>query len=793
MYDGDLDNAGSTWTDVAGSAISISTTSGRSFVSVSPVTSYDGGANELANTSIDIGVPPEIDNAQIDINCRDWIWTDDNQSYLQDVLRHELGHCINLLHSSQDATNVMAPVISECGFPDILSAGEQIAVAAMYPNSVDVAYYFSPWRCCLRSVTYSGGPALLNQFVATQDSGCAHIEFATLYEDSVQGFVVSRVDSGTIIVEAVIDTLTAGASYGWYSATEAGEHEGSFYSVRTLESNGQFGPLCFTRNVLSATHQSKVARWESLAGGAAAVGTEYWRRTANGVSPVREVDKSSESAEGYVVVICAEQFAEEIAPLCALHEEQGYEVELVLVGSDPNRRALVQQAIRARHSIHPLTAVLLVGDACENNELDPVNLPVDAPPPPPINFIPAFYEESDCQTMVKEYYATDVPYGDVNDDGYLEIAVGRIPADSEEEVAAYVAKVMEYMGYPGLLPAEYGSSLIHCVPTTMPRCELPNQALTPTQAMIKSLGMELRELAIADGVRRVELIDTTNIPEWAQQQCPNDPLINYYLAARSIVGRSLAVSGAHVVIGVSEHFGSFLPYGLLFQNDWRDLTENRRTMSFFLWLQCLSGDYSGTNNYGYDYQPLCEYELFEQGGLVVVGPNGPSWNTLNVDIARVLGASVYERSGEGLDHVPLGVKYRECVNALHAGNAFFRKVLRSYQYLGDPLLYVRDAGVVTGISEDASEAELRLFVTPNPSRGRFTVKAIGLPTTGGKCDIYDVRGRLIRRLAMYSDGATLSALWDGRDSEGRVAGAGVYFVRARWTGREVVDKVMMIR
>jgi hypothetical protein len=65
---------------------------------------------------------------------------------------------------------------------------------------------------------------------------------------------------------------------------------------------------------------------------------------------------------------------------------------------------------------------------------------------------------------------------------------------------------------------------------------------------------------------------------------------------------------------------------------------------------------------------------------------------------------------------------------------------------------------------------------PNPFRDfvRLDVRDAGR----GSVELFDVAGRIVRRAAAR-DGVVL---WDGRDEEGRVAPAGVYF--ARWVDTE---------
>ena len=76
--------------------------------------------------------------------------------------------------------------------------------------------------------------------------------------------------------------------------------------------------------------------------------------------------------------------------------------------------------------------VLLVGDA----SYDPknyLNLPES-------NFLPAFF----VQTQFGGQTASDLPFSDLDGDGIPDIAVGRVPASTDIEVAAFVRKTIAY-------------------------------------------------------------------------------------------------------------------------------------------------------------------------------------------------------------------------------------------------------------------------------------------------------------------------------------------------------------
>jgi hypothetical protein len=63
----------------------------------------------------------------------------------------------------------------------------------------------------------------------------------------------------------------------------------------------------------------------------------------------------------------------------------------------------------------------------------------------------------------------------------------------------------------------------------------------------------------------------------------------------------------------------------------------------------------------------------------------------------------------------------------------------------------------------------------------------------GRLDLYDLRGRHVRRLAaarLDRDGA---AIWDGRDDAGRPVAAGAYLAVLKHAGGVLRDRVVLAR
>ncbi len=84
---------------------------------------------------------------------------------------------------------------------------------------------------------------------------------------------------------------------------------------------------------------------------------------------------------------------------------------------------------------------------------------------------------------------------------------------------------------------------------------------------------------------------------------------------------------------------------------------------------------------------------------------------------------------------------------------------------------------------------------PNPANGPVELRlALGAPATV-VVDVLDVRGRRVAGIlrGAHLDAGSHALSWDGRDTGGAPAAAGVYFVRARTAAASVVRRVVLVR
>src|SRR6185436_1749108 len=105
------------------------------------------------------------------------------------------------------------------------------------------------------------------------------------------------------------------------------------------------------------------------------------------------------------------------------------------------------------------------------------------------------------------------------------------------------------------------------------------------------------------------------------------------------------------------------------------------------------------------------------------------------------------------------------------------------------------SGAVRAAGADGAVAvDFLASPTPNPFRGRATVR-FGLAREGDvQLELFDVTGRSVRTLAAGKQAAGEHTLtWDGRDRQGHEVQAGVYFVRLRTPSRTFHSRVVSLR
>jgi hypothetical protein len=164
-----------------------------------------------------------------------------------------------------------------------------------------------------------------------------------------------------------------------------------------------------------------------------------------------------------------------------------------------------------------------------------------------------------------------------------------------------------------------------------------------------------------------------------------------------------------------------------------------------------------------------------------------TWNT-DPGPADLTGYRIERDNGDGFRTV--ASLLRETTFADETAGIAARYRLYAVNGLGEEVL----------VGETSLAPRVPLAAWPLPYRGGPL--SIAFATSGGlgggvgaaQVDLYDVGGRLVRRIARGSYGAGLQAVvWDGQDDHGRTVASGIYFLRASSGGEERKLKVAVLR
>jgi hypothetical protein len=96
----------------------------------------------------------------------------------------------------------------------------------------------------------------------------------------------------------------------------------------------------------------------------------------------------------------------------------------------------------------------------------------------------------------------------------------------------------------------------------------------------------------------------------------------------------------------------------------------------------------------------------------------------------------------------------------------------------------------------ATTSTLNLVASPNPFNPQISVSVRSAVATEVTLEVLDVRGRRVHVLwqGNLAEGASHSAVWDGRDRLGQAMPSGTYLVQARTPGDQwTVKKISLIR
>lgn len=135
-----------------------------------------------------------------------------------------------------------------------------------------------------------------------------------------------------------------------------------------------------------------------------------------------------------VAVVCPTAFREALQPWLEYRGRQGHRIELVSSEGTPEA---VRGRIRDLAKGGTLRVVVLVGDVGSNPA---ANSPAGRP------YVPVFFAPAKVNVRwgSEPTIATDNPYADLDDDRLPDVAIGRLPVSSPDELSRLVRKVLAY-------------------------------------------------------------------------------------------------------------------------------------------------------------------------------------------------------------------------------------------------------------------------------------------------------------------------------------------------------------
>jgi len=186
------------------------------------------------------------------------------------------------------------------------------------------------------------------------------------------------------------------------------------------------------------------------------------------------------------------------------------------------------------------------------------------------------------------------------------------------------------------------------------------------------------------------------------------------------------------------------------------------------------------------------------GGLVSsVGPSGGFFQ----DYYDFYLSKFFEIYAEMGGDIPIGRMHKEVRNALldeHPDDPLMLLFCKTIPLLGDPTTKLGGPLSSQYLAVEEESPRKSSFAlerpVPNPFNPTVTLSfSISEPTRVSLC-IYDVQGRLVRRLVdRVIETGQHRVRWDGKDERGRVVGSGVYFCRLSSRVHEETQKMVLLK
>ncbi len=614
------------------------------------------------------------------------------------------------------------------------------------------------------------------------------IKFGTAWEQHAESFTVERLDDGATVPLSPTLAAVGTPAPGEYQVLDPAGAVDDRYQVVEHQSGGR---LDLRYEVFEAHPPVTLVPTELPGYDVDSLATEV-DAAGNPGSPVIEGQNP-----GFYVLIAPDSLTSSLGTYKSVWGAFGVDVGIVPL-SQTDAQGGIDGYIQWAYD-RGTRYVLLVGDANDAAWWDDPSRWVNGwtwprvvtggphlPSQPERNLIPTTYtadvdSPAVAMSFYTPYYASDLPYADVDGNGTPDVRIGRLPVGSRNEVLAYTSKLIAYL-YRDLPPNGPFEAVLTCA--------RDNGSIVGSY-----VGED------ADTI-------TAEIPPWwntVRATATNGSVWSYQ--RRETVADSIANLGPDRIVWVSSGAQRDI-----YANFWRldqgwsmaHLQPPPTSGRFFVSLgfSCGMANFDQTESYTAcdsigsgtatctgAVTPIAERLLFDplRGAVAVVGPSRGSYQRGNLLFAREMTKHLIT---EGRD---LGTAFMLAQGGCLTMYPDYTDLFRSYVLLGDPLLGGPTITAVAGVPP-APRPGLGM-ARPNPFNP-ITILPVTISSAGRvHLRIFNTMGRLVRTLL---DGQALRAgttriTWDGRNQAGAMVASGVYFVKMDVAGKRYDLKLVLLK
>ena len=397
-----------------------------------------------------------------------------------------------------------------------------------------------------------------------------------------------------------------------------------------------------------------------------------------------------------------------------------------------------------------LEYVLLVGDA--NRLLPELDII-------PSHYMP--YEEGWGDTV----YAWDGWYGDLDDDGLSEIAVGRFIANSSSDVSVLVEKSLAYDETAEAPWRRETLALIYDA------CGSTSWLHDMAQAVVEML---------PDMLNRVALFDSDFPFPQAYPEREAATIAHWDL-------------GMHLVVALGESSNrvslvEFLDKACGFTTEM--LSENG-CFPIVLGNCCNLGDFARGETLYYGRELMADLQLAEnKGSLVWLASTENSQQWINYVLASEF-ANRIDMNGS----LTLGEIWRQVKAATLSDYPQALQAIQMWSFFGDPTIRMTWTDIQVGVSEETPTGAFSLMQCyPNPFNPATEIRYELASMSEISLRIYDCAGRVVQTLVSETQPAgCYRVAWDGRSTSGEPVASGVYFCELAAGGLTANAKMVLLR